>query len=107
MAALASTKLDMCRTPQQTAEMNPSHYDSNLISGELTLHYPAAESPQRVVGGGEESDLAVQVGAVQPLHLQDLSKLREVLPPENDLHDVPLLDTTQLLRRRPLRREQE
>ena len=25
MAALASTILDMCQTPQQTAEMNPSH----------------------------------------------------------------------------------
>ena len=26
MAALASTRRDMCQTPQQTAEMNPSHY---------------------------------------------------------------------------------
>ena len=26
MAALAITKLDMCQTPQQTAEMNPSHW---------------------------------------------------------------------------------
>ena len=25
MAALASTRPDMCQTPQQTAEMNPSH----------------------------------------------------------------------------------
>ena len=26
MAALASTTLEMCQTPQQTAEMNPSHW---------------------------------------------------------------------------------
>ena len=26
MVALASTRLDMCQIPLQTAEMNPSHY---------------------------------------------------------------------------------
>ena len=46
---------------------------------EFGQHSPASEGPQCVVGGGEEGDLAVEVGAVQPLHLQDLGKLGEVL----------------------------
>ena len=42
MAALASTRVDMCQTPQQTAEMNPSHSHYNsplteLSKGTLTM----------------------------------------------------------------------
>ena len=37
MAALASTKLDMCLTPQQTAEMNPFHWDHMKTLGVLFL----------------------------------------------------------------------
>ena len=71
MAALASTRLDMCQTPKQTAEMNPSHFETDLVQlrgeqlagdglagdvhgvleGELDVHLPVHGLQQLPDGG--------------------------------------------------------
>ena len=38
IAALASTRLDMCQTPQQTAEMNPFHWKEMSVLHDDVLY---------------------------------------------------------------------
>ena len=65
MAALSSTRLDMCQTPQQTAEMNPSHcklcqfpHDQlqEVVAQVIREHCLNEGVDEKVDGGEEECD---------------------------------------------------
>ena len=56
MAALASTtRLDMCQTPQQTAEMNPSHWPVGTFVWDLQRLRTASAGVFRTISGTEKA----------------------------------------------------